>query len=122
MTDPYTPPTSELAVPQKSSREIELIRTGQKLLIYAILLNIAGSVIAVFAPQLAFLQLLVLGVSIVGMVKLFQGFNTAMWARVLMFLSMLIPLVNLIVLLRLNARATRELRAAGYKVGLMGAS
>ena len=34
---------------------------------------------------------------------------------------MLIPLINLVVLLVLSSRATKVLRAHGYKVGLMGA-
>jgi hypothetical protein len=35
---------------------------------------------------------------------------------------MFVPLVNLIVLLVVSGRATRALRGAGYRVGLLGAS
>jgi hypothetical protein len=35
---------------------------------------------------------------------------------------MFVPLVGLIVLLVLNSKATAKLRAAGYRVGLLGAS
>jgi hypothetical protein len=122
MTDPYATPTSELAVPVKTDKEVELIRMGQKLVIYAILLNIGVAILAQFVSLLGFLQIGVLAVSMFGLVKQFQGFQVAMWARVLIILSMVIPLVNLLVLLRLNARATKALRAAGYRVGLMGAS
>ena len=43
-------------------------------------------------------------------------------AKILLVILMFVPLVNLITLLVLNARATRRLREAGYKVGLLGAS
>lgn len=126
MTDPYVTPDSDLSTPPQTSAGVELIRQGQKLLIYAIVLNVAVTLLLAFVPALAGidigLQLVVLGVSIYGLVKLFQGFRTPIWARILLFITMLIPLVNIVVLLVLNARATKALRAAGYTVGLMGAS
>lgn len=122
MTDPYAPPKAQMVEPAAQAPEVEKIRIGQKLLIYAILLNIGVSLAAISLPILGLLQFLVLGVSIFGLVRLFQGMRTAMWARVLLFISMIIPLVNLLVLLGLNGRATKALRRAGYKVGLMGAS
>jgi hypothetical protein len=35
---------------------------------------------------------------------------------------MFVPLINLLTLLVVNGRATRVLRDAGYRVGLLGAS
>jgi len=122
MTDPRVTPTSDLSVPAKSDVEIELIRIGQKLMIYAILFGVGIAILALFAPILVLLQFGVLALSILGLVKMFQGMHTPMWARVLQFISMLVPLVSLFVLLRLNSRATKVLRAAGYNVGLLGAS
>jgi hypothetical protein len=42
--------------------------------------------------------------------------------RVLLAVLMVIPLIGLITLVILNSRATKALRAGGYKVGLLGAS
>src|SRR5262245_18642929 len=122
MTDPYVTPTSDLAASSAPGYDVEAVRQGQKLIIYAILLNIGSAIVAQFAPILAVLSLFALGVSIYGLIKLFQGMKTETWARVLIFVSMLIPLINLLVLVLYNARATKILRSAGYKVGLMGAS
>jgi hypothetical protein len=124
MTDPYATPESDLSVPVSTSWEVEKIRSGQKYLLYAILLNIGTTVLAFFIPEgvAMLLDFFALGVSILGLATLLQGFRTPIWKRVLLFISMLLPLINLIVLLVLNGRATRELRAAGYHVGLMGAS
>jgi O-antigen ligase len=41
-------------------------------------------------------------------------------AKIFCMLLMLVPLVNLITLLIFNGKATRALRGAGIKVGLMG--
>jgi len=43
----------------------------------------------------------------------------ANWA---FFVCMLIPFVNIILLLNLNAKATAVIRSKGIKVGLMGAN
>lgn len=39
-----------------------------------------------------------------------------------LYAGLIIPLIGLITLLILNSKATAALRAAGYKVGLLGAS
>jgi hypothetical protein len=46
---------------------------------------------------------------------------SAIWTVVLVAL-MFVPMVNLITLLIVNSRVTARLRAAGYRVGLLGAS
>lgn len=122
MTNPYAPPDSQPDHSIKLEKEIEKVRTGQKLLIYAILLNVGVTISSMYLPMLGLLQFGVLGVSIYGLVRLFQGLKMAMWVRGIIFLTMILPLINLLVLLRLNSRATKTLREAGYKVGLMGAS
>ena len=69
--------------------------------------------------------LLVLGtfiLGIIGIVRLASGFNYSVFRIILLIIGMIIPLVGLLILLSLNARATKELRASGYKVGLLGAS
>ena len=39
-----------------------------------------------------------------------------------LFILLFLPLINMLVLLRVNSRATKTLREAGYTVGFMGAS
>ena len=53
------------------------------------------------------------------------GKNTAMVAVLLAGVitrARLVVVISLLMLLVMNARATKALRAAGYKVGLMGAN
>jgi predicted RNA-binding Zn-ribbon protein involved in translation (DUF1610 family) len=57
---------------------------------------------------------------IVGVVRLHGALGTHIVMRILGVLVLLVPLANLLALLRANARATRVLREAGLKVGLMG--
>lgn len=116
MTNPYASPA-----PAPTDAQLEYVRSGQKLLIYAILFNIVVAIAAGAVPMLGVLQLLVLGVSLFGLFRLFQGMRIAIWIRILLFLSMVVPLLNLIVLLALNHRATKALRRGGYRVGLFGA-
>ena len=54
--------------------------------------------------------------------KLAKALDMATGIAVLWLVSMLIPLVSLVCLLVLNGKATRTLKSAGIRVGLMGAS
>ena len=120
MTEPEeTPATAEAG---SSDSQIEDVRVGQKLIIYAILLNVTVAIAAAYYPLLGVVQIVTLIVTILGLLRLFRGLGTAIWARVILIILMFVPLVNLVVLLMLNSRATKALREAGYKVGLMGAS
>ena len=64
---------------------------------------------------------LLLGMGFIGVYRIARGLGCPMWLRVLLLLLLFIPLVGLLVLASLNARATRRLRDAGYQVGLLGA-
>jgi hypothetical protein len=61
-------------------------------------------------------------VAIVGVVRLSGALGNAVIVRILYAIAMLIPLVNLLIMVLLSMRATRELRAGGYRVGFLGAS
>ena len=69
----------------------------------------------------ALLLVLVVCAALVGTFKLCTGMGFSMASRVILLVLMFVPLVSLIVLLVLNAKATARLRAAGYHVGLLGA-
>ena len=99
------------------------IARGQRLVIYGILLNLLTvALIATVGDVAKLLYFPALVVSIVGLHGLASGLGYAVWKEVLLILLMLIPLLNLIVLAAINSRATKMLRAGGYKVGLFGAS
>ncbi|OAB62791.1 hypothetical protein AY599_06375 [Leptolyngbya valderiana BDU 20041] len=59
--------------------------------------------------------------AIVAMILIGGALGWGILPRVLCALLMFCPLINLITLLVVNAKATAALRAGGYKVGFMGA-
>lgn len=122
--NPYKAPESAIdQVVADAGHNPETIAQGQKLIIYAILLNIVAGGIGL---KMALLSTLVgLGaavMSIFGIVRLAHGLGYSTGKKIALIVLMFIPLVNLITLLILNSWATASLREAGYKVGLLGAS
>ena len=121
MTDnPYKPPEAEVEskkeVSEIESKKLKSLASGQKLIIYAILVYFlafaAGQVSPIAAMVLVFasfaLSVLVL-------------LNVHIVFKILYFLLLFLPLLNILALLSINARATKMLRKGGYKVGLLGA-
>jgi len=112
---------------------IEKVRSGQRFILFAIILNLLVVAIAFLVPKTESLMAvfgilniiaLLTGVvlAIVGVVRLSSGLGYGIAARILIIISMFIPLVSLLVLLMLSSKATAVLRSAGYKVGLLGAA
>jgi succinate-acetate transporter protein len=113
-----------------SAEQIESVRTGQKIVIWAILLNIAIYLTQILTMRgdnsIIGLLMIVLGLftfvlSIVGIVKMSGGMGYHIALRVLLAVLMIVPCVSLIVLLVLSIKSTNILKAHGYKVGLLGA-
>ena len=103
--------------------QIEKVALGQKLIIWAILLNILTYGLQYAIGDIAgLLFIVVLVLSLVGLFKLASGLGYSTGAKIGFVILLLIPLIGLITLLILNSKATTALRAAGYKVGLLGAS
>lgn len=122
-TNPYEPPEAEVADPQERTPATEQVASGQKLVIYALLLYLAAILLQLLIGDLAALLFLaVLVMSLIGVVRISSGLGYGVGSRVVLVIAMFLPLVNLITLLLLNARATRRLRAAGYRVGFFGVS
>ena len=122
--NPYESPKARVADATESGEDIQRVASGQKLIIYAILLNLVTIAIAFVLPVpiiAILLNLASLVMSIIGIVRLGRGLGMAVVSRVLLVLLMFVPLINVITLLVINSRATRRLRDAGYTVGLMGA-
>jgi hypothetical protein len=105
-------------------RGLSKVASGQRLIIYAILLNLVSLFVKGTAGDVAGLAAGIVAtvVALVGLFRLAPGMGYAVGWRVLLAVLMVIPLIGLITLVILNSRATKALRAGGYKVGLLGAS
>jgi len=123
MQNPYQAPQADVAEPIERDSGIEQVASAQKLIIYAILGYFAAVALrALLGPAAGLLLVLVVCTALVGTFRLCTGMGFSMVSRVILMVLMLVPLVSLIVLLVLNAKATSKLRAAGYHVGLLGAT
>jgi hypothetical protein len=121
--NPYQAPKTEPNDIELKNLLIERVASGQKLIIYAILINIIATILQITVhPAIGLLGLVSLVMSVIGIIKLATGLSSSLIAKIIYVILMFIPLINLITLLVLNSRATKALRANGYKVGLLGAS
>ena len=122
--NPYAAPKTEVSDAEAPDDErLKRIAGGQKFAIYAILLQILayGLQLAV-GPIGAVAFLVAFVLSVIGIFRLGETVTESIILRILLCILTIIPLVSLIVLLSLNARATKQLREGGYRVGLLGAS
>jgi len=101
---------------------LEQVRSGQKLIIYAIMVNF----VAYAARQSPSFALLLYGVALImaffGIFRLATGLGFSTIIKVVLSLLQFVPLANIVSLLLLSSRATKALRDGGYQVGLLGAS
>lgn len=136
-SNPYSPPQANLEQPKThtaAERErLEKVRTGQRLVIWSILLYFGMGALSALSgsdPALASLLGLLILVMVVamfimsfmGLFRMWSGLDTPMVYRVLMFLFMFVPLIGLLILVRSSAQATKMLKENGYRVGLLGAA
>lgn len=141
-SNPYSPPKAEVRDvfdPEMDEERLERLRFGQKLAIYAILIylvtlfvqmSLAGTAHTPGAPGLLMASgfllmgggLAALIMSFMGVWKMGYGLGVGAILRVVMLIFLIVPFINILLLLIVNARATRKLRQAGYKVGFLGVS
>ena len=101
---------------------LEKTAKGQKLVVYAVLIYFIAAFSRIYIGPFAFLLLFAsLIMSLIGLYMVLAERQSHIAVKILLFILLFIPLVNIFVLLRINAQATKTLREAGYKVGLMGA-
>jgi len=81
----------------------------------------ANTVITVLAWVAWLMTLATLAMGLAGVYRLANALGYGMGVRVMCLVLMFLPLVGLATLAVLNSRATAHLRAAGVKVGLLGA-
>ena len=122
--NPYASPQSPIGGgPTGNFDNVELLASGQKLVIFAILLNIAGGMLHfVLGSMAGLVSVAAFVMSVIGILRLCSGLGYAVGIKILMIALMIVPLVNLITLVVLNAKATKILKENGYTVGLFGAS
>lgn len=105
-----------------SDSAIEDVAAGQKMIIWSIVLNIVSVMVSTgFADLWVVVALAAIALGITGLLRLAKGLGYSTATKVILVILAAIPLVSLIMLLIVNGRATKALKAAGYRVGLLGA-
>lgn len=133
--NPYSAPAARIAdpdvAPAMDPRRVEDVRVGQRWVNVTFLAYLGviaathvlrpGEVATLWLVLSGYLMLLVGGA--VGLGRIGTGMQTHIVLRVLLFLLLLVPTpaAPLLVLGLSSGRATRFLRKAGLKVGLLGA-
>jgi len=113
--------TNQEILPSGDS-SIEEVASGQRLIIYSILVNLGTFVLRILVGDIgALLGIVAIVLAIVGLLKLASGLGYSVGVKILLIVLAFIPLINILMLVMVNARATSALRAAGYTVGLLGA-
>ena len=123
-TNPYEAPKSRVDdAPVDDDARLQRIASGQKLAIYAILLNFGTLALQPAIGVLAsLLALPALVCSVIGVFRMGDVVTRSVVLKVILVLFLIVPVLNLLVLVALSGRATTALRAGGYRVGLLGAS
>jgi hypothetical protein len=123
VNNPYDAPKSTVEDAVQHSQSLDQVASGQKLIIYSILLSfVSMAANTALPPAVVFALVLITAVmSIVGAVRLCNGMGFSTLNKVLLIIALLLPIVSLFVLVGLSIRATSRLKEAGYKVGLLGA-
>ena len=110
--NPYSPPASRIAEPDPDWDRAVAIARSQRHVLWALL----ASLLLVPLPG---------AMLIVGPVRGLFTYRLARhvyagWAAILITMLSMLPLFGLLVLLAINARATRALREYGLHVGFLG--
>ena len=122
--NPYqTPEALNILQPESEEIQLQKIAKGQRMVLYAILLYILliiGQILLsqILMPILFFVPLVL---SLIGVTFLAHALWQSYIISVFYFLVMFVPLLNILLLIFINSKASTRLRAGGYKVGLMGA-
>jgi hypothetical protein len=122
--NPYAAPKSQVSdlVDPGDKVLLNRIASGQRLMIYSILVSMTGIALrTTMGPSAALISVGASAFAIYAAVRLSGALGSGAVTRILYGGAMIIPVVNLIVMLILSGRATRALRAGGYEVGLLGA-
>lgn len=122
--NPYQPPTVNIEPESDNELQLANIAKWQRIILYAILLYIVLIImeIAIKVSIGAVLVIIPLVLSLIGVTFLAYALWQSYIIAAFYCLCMFVPLLNLLMLVFINSRASARLRAGGYKVGLLGAS
>ena len=109
---------AEAATDDQSMKNVAV---GQRMVIGSILLNIASIFTRGVADLWILLAIAAIGLGVTGLLRMADGLGYSRGKKIGVVVLSAIPLIGLVTLLIVNGRATKALRAAGYKVGLFGA-
>ena len=123
------PPPDEEVVVETEDDNLEerhwLAARGQKILIYSILLNFVMRSVeqskALPDPLVSLLFFCIAAYSLLGVVRICSGLNRTQNQKILSMVLSFFPLINLVLFVYLSIKASRMLREAGWRVGLLGA-
>lgn len=83
-----------------------------------IVFGASGGTVAIMVP----VAVIAGGIAIAGLLRVSAGLGYSSMTQAALFVLVFVPLVGLVTVAMVNERATKALRAGGYRVGLFGAS
>lgn len=123
--NPYTPPSApvaDIAEDPESIESLNRIARGQRQVMFALLAQIAASVLAGAVPQIGLVALILAFIfAVIALVRVASALGMSPASRVLLCVGLLIPLFSLLLLAVVSSRASRRLRAGGFRIGFLGA-
>lgn len=122
--NPYAAPTSGVGDPEQPDfSTLNAVARGQRIVLVALLLSIFAAFGAGLIGAVAALAIFVVTAiaSIYGLLVLAAGLGYSYVTRFVLLVGLLVPTLNWLIMLMLCNTANKRLKAAGYKLGLMGA-
>ena len=105
--------------------KLSLVARGQKIAIYSIVLTFCLNALLrtqPVHPMVALLLTFGVGVySVLGIVRICSGLEKSQGSKITFMVLAFVPLAGLVSLIYLSMSATKLLRSAGWRVGLLGA-
>jgi len=122
----YQPPQAELTDKSKDLSEVLKVAKRQKMLLMTFLSYLFFAMASsMFLPAelqpLAGFAVIVLALAMVILTGALSWLVYGKVLTVFFVLLSIVPLVNLLVVLAINARASKKIKESGFKVGFMGA-
>ena len=122
---PQPPPPPPPAAVRPRNPGLEEVARGQRMLIWAIAfyivagiaLRATGGTWAIALP----VAVVAGGIAVAGLLRVAGGLGYSPVKQGALFVLAFVPLAGLVTVALVNERATKALRAGGYRVGFMGA-
>ena len=125
--NPYMTPDSDLNLDPHGAgmdeKTFNHLAKGQKLIVGALLFGFLSNIPLLFLTGESLvwltiiLQIIWVAMILTGLIRILIGSSIKWYWKLILFIGLPLPLVNILIIMH---RATKELRAGGYKVGLIG--